>query len=173
MSISFWKVSGAGAVTQDAGSAGAYISRQLGLEARKMRATNALAVFNDPPAAVGAYNAALTKLQDEAGDQFIKLHERATELGYSDDQAKNYATKRCADWLESEIELLDLKHPFAGNTDLMINAKLGGNIFNQQMRVEPDSSVPVDVQQRVPIRGQAMQAGGQKKRTRKTKKGKK
>jgi uncharacterized protein YdgA (DUF945 family) len=99
---------------------------------------------------MGAYNTALTTLQGEAGDQFIKLHKRASELGYSEDQAKNYAMKQCADWLELEIELIDLKHPFASNTDLMISAKLGGNIFNQQMRVKPDSSVPVDVQQCVP-----------------------
>jgi hypothetical protein len=169
MSLSFWKVENR-AVTADAGSAGEYISKQLGLEARKTHATNVLSVFNDPTAAVGAYNTALTTLQGEAGDQFIKPHKRATELGYSEDQAKNYAIKRCADWLESEIELIDLKLPFAGNTDLMINAKLGGNIINQQMRIEPDFSVPVDIQQCVPIHGQAMQAGGQKKSSRKGKK---
>jgi hypothetical protein len=97
MSLSFWKIDGSGAVTADAGSAGEYISRQLGLEARKHHATNVLAVFNDPATVVGAYNTAFTTLQGEAGDQFIKLHKRATELGYSEDQAKNYATKRCAD----------------------------------------------------------------------------
>jgi hypothetical protein len=169
MSLSFWKVEN-GALSLNNASAGSYVGKQIGLEARKIRAAKAIKVFKKPEDAVTNYNTALTALETDAGKEFLCLYEKASLLGYSEEQAKLYATKRSADWLESEIELLDFEHPYAGNTDMMINAKLGAPILGQRMRVEADSSVPVDVQQRVPIRGQAVPAGGQKKRSRKGKK---
>jgi hypothetical protein len=78
--------------------------------------------------------------------------------------AKNYATMRMADWLEAEIELLDLQRPFVGSTGMMINAQIGAPVLGQSMRIQPGSTIPVDVQQRVPIRGQAV-GGAQPKKT--------
>jgi hypothetical protein len=50
-------------------------------------------------------------------------------------------------WLESEIELLNLQHPFAGNIGLMINANAHTPIFGAlSLHVGLNSSVPVDVQ---------------------------
>jgi hypothetical protein len=172
--FNYWII-GKNGLEVDPVQAGSYVSRQLGLEARKKRAGNAMAVFADAPAAVAKYNTELTNLEAKAGAAFVEYSEKASALGYSEEQSRNYATKRCADWLESEIELLDLQHPFAGNTDLMINAKLGASLFRDpSMRVEPNSSVPVDVQQQVPIRGQAIPGRGRAPgRSKKTKKGKK
>jgi hypothetical protein len=164
--ISFWKEENE-VLSFDNASARSYISKLIGLEACKIRTRKAIEVFKKPEDAVTNYNMARTALETGAGKEFLCLYEKASELGYSEEQAKLYATKCSADWLKSEIELLDFKHPYAGNTDMMINAKLGAPILGQCMQVEADSSVPIDIQQRVPIHRQAMPARGQKKRSRK------
>jgi hypothetical protein len=166
--LSLWSIDSNSVLQGNPVVAGEYVSRQVGLEARKVRSERAMDVFEKPGAAVKNYNAELNALQAKAGDAFVEYSKKAFGLGYSEEQAKIYATKRCADWLESEIELLDLQHPFAGNTGLMINASAQTPIFGaSSLRVEPNSSMPVDVQQQVPIRGRAP------RRSKKTKKGKK
>jgi hypothetical protein len=129
-------------------AARSFVSRQLGLEARKIHAKNAIKVFNKHEDAVGKYNTAIIALEAEAGRQF---------LSYG---------------LKSEIELLDLQHPFASNTDLIFNAILGAPLFRESLYMEPNSSIP-DVQQQVMICRQAMPSRERAKRTKKTKKGKK
>jgi hypothetical protein len=163
MSLQFWTVyKGTVALTPE--GAGKYVSRQIGLEARKLHSSAAMASFADPKTAVTEYNTELGKLEILGGEQFAKFYEKAYGLGYSEDMAKNYATKRAADWMEAELELLNLQRPFVGSTDMMINAQIGAPVLGQSMRIQPDSTIPVDVQQRVPIRGQAI-AGAQPKKT--------
>jgi hypothetical protein len=162
MSMQYWALdNGVLAVTE--ANAGNYISKQLGLEAQQVRAGVAMEIFKDPAAAVTEYNKKLKESELAAGAAFKRTYDLAAKLGYSEDMAKNYATQRAATWLESEIQLLDLTMPY-GSTDLMVNAKvgvpvLGGNL----LQIRPDSSVPVDVQQRVPIHRQAISAAGAKK----------
>jgi hypothetical protein len=55
----------------------------------------------------------------------------------------------------------------------MINTIIGIPLFRESLHVEPNSSMLIEVQQQVPICGQAMPSREQAKRTRKTKKGKK
>jgi hypothetical protein len=43
------------------------------------------------------YNTALTALETDAGKEFLRLYDKAAMLGYSEEQAKLYATKRSAD----------------------------------------------------------------------------
>jgi hypothetical protein len=161
-SFSFWKVGDKGQLSLDDKSAGNYVSKQIGLEARKIRATRALASFADPTAAVTNYNTELEKLELSASGQFNTSYNRAVALGYSDDMAKDYATKCTASWLDSEMELLDYEIPYASNTNMMINAKVHAPIMGQSSRGLADSPA-------APIQGRARHSTPQKKRARKGK----
>jgi hypothetical protein len=52
-SISFWKLSDRGQLFLDDKTAGTYVSKQIGLEARKICVIRALATFTNPVIAVG------------------------------------------------------------------------------------------------------------------------
>jgi hypothetical protein len=133
-----------------------------------------MAVFKESTA-VTKYNKELTKLEVQFGTAFAEYASKANALSYSEEQAKNYDTKHCAGWLESEIELLDLQIPFAGNINLIINSKLDTPTFrNSSLYLEPNSSMLVDIQQQVPICKQAiLDRGRAPRRSKKTKNGKK
>jgi hypothetical protein len=96
MSISFWKISDAGALSLNPESAGTYVSKQMGLEARKIRATRALASFADPQTAVAKYNEELGKLELAAGAQFTKLYDKAVALGHPEDVCKDFALRHAS-----------------------------------------------------------------------------
>jgi hypothetical protein len=115
----------------DKKTAGTYVSKQIGLKARKIRAAKALDTFADPVVAVTKYNYELGKLGTIAGGQFNSSFSRAMVLSYSEDLAKDYAIKCTANCLESEMELLDYEIPYASNTSLMINAKVGALLLGQ------------------------------------------
>jgi hypothetical protein len=69
----------------DSVAAGSFVSRQLGLEACKICAKNAIKVFKKPEDAITAYNAELSKLEALAGAQFLSHMDRAGKLGFSKD----------------------------------------------------------------------------------------
>jgi hypothetical protein len=75
---------------------GTYVSKQIGLEARKIRATRALDTFTDPQAAVAKYNEVLGKLELTAGTQFTKLYDKAVALGHPEDVCKDFALRHAS-----------------------------------------------------------------------------
>jgi hypothetical protein len=95
--LSLWSIDSNNNLIENPVVAGEYVSRQVGLEARKVRSERATDVFDKPGAAVKDYNAELAKLQAEAGAAFVLHLQKAFGLGYSEEQAKIYATKHVAD----------------------------------------------------------------------------
>jgi len=101
------------------------LKKDLGIAVRANKATKTIDAFVDPVKANKDYQAALDLVMDRAAALYIEVGTKAEAAGFAQDQAVTYARDRAKDFVEAEMALLQLEHPFAESAESLIQLASG------------------------------------------------